>query len=193
MEIVAATLYALDILFLLSFQVLNRDYRPFAHAVSDYGVGKTARLFKVYMISGSLAAPLLAWQFWQAINPAYPATLPIYLLLVMLGRLALGLFPNDLRGTTRTRAGQVHHAATLLAFTCAYMTVAEATPLLIDSVGEPLTTMLSILRHLISAGYIAVVLTISAPLRRFFGLAERWFLYTTALWFLTASLTLPPL
>jgi hypothetical protein len=37
------------------------------------------------------------------------------------------------------------------------------------------------------------VLTISPPLRRFFGLAERVFLYATGLWFLTASLTLPPL
>jgi hypothetical protein len=45
----------------------------------------------------------------------------------------------------------------------------------------------------ISAGFIAVFLTISPPLHRFFGLSERVFLYSTALWFLTASLTLPPL
>jgi len=32
-----------------------------------------------------------------------------------------------------------------------------------------------------------------SPLRRWFGLTERLFLYATAVWFLTASLTLPPL
>ena len=193
METVAAILYGLDIFFLISFQFLNRDYRWFAHAVSDYGVGKTAGLFRVYVLSGSLAAPLLAWQFWHASAPSYPAIIPVYLLLVMLGRLALGLFPNDLRGTPRTKSGQIHHAATLLAFACAYMTVAEATPLLTASVTDALSTALLLLKHLISAGFIAVVITISPPLRRFFGLAERLFLYSTALWFLTASLTLPPL
>ena len=193
METIAATLYSLDIVFLLSFQFLNRDYRWFSHAISDYGIGKTARLFKVYVLTGSVAAPLLAWQFWQASAPDYPAVISIYLLLIMLGRLALGLYPNDLHGLPRTRAGQIHHAATLLAFACAYMTVAEATPLLAASVTDALSPALTLLKHIISAGFIAVVVTISPPLRRFFGVAERLFLYATAIWFLTASLTLPPL
>ena len=107
--------------------------------------------------------------------------------------LALGLYPNDLHGLPRTRAGQIHHAATLLAFACAYMTVAEATPLLAASVTDALSPALTLLKHIISAGFIAVVVTISPPLRRFFGVAERLFLYATAIWFLTASLTLPPL
>ena len=93
----------------------------------------------------------------------------------------------------RTVSGTIHHAATLLAFTCAYMTVAEATPLLAATVGEPLTGLLSALKHVISLTFVAVVLTITPPLRRYFGLVERIFLYATALWFLTATLTLPPL
>lgn len=193
METIAATLYGLDIVLLISFQFLNRDYPFFSHAISDYGVGKTAHLFKLYVLAGCIAAPLLAWQFWQAGPTLYPVAIPIYLLGVMLGRLAIGLFPNDVRGKPRTRAGQIHRAATLLAFTCAYMTVVEATPLLSATVSGDLALALSVLKHLISAGFIAVVLTVSAPLRRFFGLAERLFLYATALWFLTASLTLPPL
>ena len=193
METVAATLYGLDIILLISFQFLNRDYPFFSHAISDYGVGKTAGLFKIYVLAGSIAAPVLAWQFWSAKAPAYPATISIYLLLVMIGRVGIGLFPNDLRGTPRTRAGHIHHAATLLAFACAYMAVVEATPLLSASVTGPLSTILVLLRHLISASFIAVVIVISAPLRRFFGLVERLFLYSTALWCLTASLTLPPL
>ena len=193
MEIVAATLYGLDILILLSFQVLNRDYTPLSHPVSDYGVGRTAGAFKAYLLAGSIAAPLLAWQFWSAMNPGYPAMNPVYLLGVMLARLALGWFANDLRGTPRTRSGQIHHVATLVAFTCAYMTTTEATPLLAASVHGPLAEVLVWLKHLISLGFIAVVVTFSSPLRRYFGLAERLYLYATALWFLTASLSLPPL
>jgi Protein of unknown function (DUF998) len=192
MESVAAALYCADLIFLISFQFLNRDYAMFSHAVSDYGIGKTAGLFKAYVLAGAIAAPLLGWQFWSARNPDYPAIIPGYLVLVMLGRMILGLFPNDLRGSPRTPSGQIHHFGTLLAFTCAYMTVAEATPLLAGAVTGPLATVLSGLKHVISFAFIGIVLTKSAPLRRFFGLAERIFLYCTALWFLTASLTLPP-
>lgn len=193
MEILAAGLYGLDLMLLISFQFLNRDEGIFTHAVSNYGLGRSARWFRAYVIAGSLAAPVLAWQFWGARDPTYPPIIPLYLLLVMLGRLALGLCPNDLRGAPRTVSGTVHHAATLLAFTCAYMTVAEATPLLAATVGEPLTGLLSALKHVISLTFVAVVLTITPPLRRYFGLVERIFLYATALWFLTATLTLPPL
>jgi hypothetical protein len=60
MESIATALYALDILILVAFQVMNRDYGPFSHAVSDYGIGRTARLFKLYVFAGTVAAPLLA-------------------------------------------------------------------------------------------------------------------------------------
>ena len=193
MEIVAATLYGLDILILIAFQVMNRDSPQFSRAVSDYGLGKTARLFRIYILAGSIAAPLLAWQFWRAEAPAYPAAIPVYLVFVMLGRVGIGLFPNDLRGGAPSRQGKLHRAATMLAFTCAYMTVIEATPLLSGAVTGPLSLAVSGLKQLISLGFIAVVLTISAPLRPYFGIAERVFLYATAVWFLTASLTLPPL
>ena len=192
MEKVAATLYLADLICLIAFQFLNRGYGWFTHSVSDYGSGKTAHLFKIYVITGSIAAPLLAWQFWVARNPGYPPMIPVYLLLVMVGRLGIGLYPNDLRGAPRSTSGQIHHAATLLASTCAYMTVAEATPLLAATVSGPLSAALTGLKHLISVDFVAVVLTISPPLRRFFGLAERVFLYACAVWCLLASLTLPP-
>ena len=92
MEKVAASLYCADLICLMSFQFLSRDYASVSRAVSDYGVGHTARLFKIYVIFGSLAAPLLAFQFWLARDPAYPVMIPVYLLLVMVGRLGLGLW-----------------------------------------------------------------------------------------------------
>jgi hypothetical protein len=193
MEKLAAGLYGLDILILFAFQLMNRDFHLLPPAVSSYGLGKTAHLFKLYLLAGSLAAPLLAWQFWMAAAPAYPAVISVYLVLVALGRIGIAVYPNHPRGDPESFARQMHHAATLLAFACAYMAVVEATPLLSGGLEHGLPEMLEWLRHIISAGFIAVVLTISPPFRRFFGLAERVFLYATALWFLTASLTLPPL
>lgn len=184
---VAAGFFGLDILLLLSFQVLNRDYGVFTHAVSDYGVGKTAGLFRAYVTIASLAVPLLAWLFWQSRMPVYPAAIPVYLLLMTLAQIAVGLYPNDLRGQPHTRVGQIHHAATLVAFTCAYLTIADATPLLVAT--SRLGEILLGVKHLFSAGFFAVVLTISPPLRPWFGMAERLFLYSCATWFLFVSLS----
>lgn len=50
-----------------------------------------------------------------------------------------------------------------------------------------------VMKQVISVGFLAAVLTTSPTLRPWFGLAERVFLYATALWFLLATLTLPPL
>ncbi len=193
MEKLAATLYLLDLVMLFAFQLMHRDLRLLPQAVSSYGLTKTAVLFKVYLLAGSIAAPLLAWQFWMAKSPAYPAMISVYLLFVALGRIGIAIYPNHPRGAPESFERQMHHAATLLAFACAYMAVVEATPLLSGGLEHGLPEMLEWLRHIVSAGFIAVVLTISPPLRRFFGLAERIFLYATGLWFLTASLTLPPL
>jgi Protein of unknown function (DUF998) len=193
MERVAVVLYGLDLLFLLSFQLLNRDQPAFARPVSDYGLGRTAGLFRVYLIAGCIAPPILAWQVHASGDPDFPAVIPVYLGLVALGRLGIAVWQNDPHGARHSRRGNLHRAATLLAFTSAYMTVVEATPQLVALHEGARSTADQVLKHVISAGFLAVVLTISSTLRPWFGLAERVFLYSTALWFLLASLTLPPL
>ena len=193
MERVAAALYGLDLMFLLSFQVLNRDLPAFARPVSDYGLGRTARLFRVYLIAGCIAAPILAWQFHASGDPDFPASIPVYLGLVALGRLGIAVWQNDPHGAPHSRHGNLHRAATLLAFTSAYMAVVEATPQLV-ALHEGLRSVADeALKQVISLSFLAVVLTIASPLRPRFGLAERVFLWSTALWFLLATLTLPPL
>jgi hypothetical protein len=193
MEKVAAALYCLDLLFLLAFQVLNRDQPLFARPVSAYGHGRTARLFRVYLIAGCIAPPILAWQVHVSGDPDFPVTVTVYLVLVALGRLGIAVWKNDPRGAPHTREGTLHRVATLLAFTSAFMAVVEATPHLV-ALHEGLRSLADeVLKLVISAAFLAVVLTTSPALRPWFGLAERVFLYSTALWFLLATLTLPPL
>lgn len=193
MEKVAAALYGLDLLFLLAFQVMNRDQPAFAKPVSEYTLGRTARLFRVYLIAGCIAPPILAWQVHVSGDPDFPVTVTLYLALVALGRLGIAIWQNDPHGSLRTHRGNLHRAATLLAFTAAYMAVVEATPPLVALHEGWRSTGDEVLKLVISAGFLAVVLTTSPALRRWFGLAERVFLYFTALWFLLATLTLPPL
>ncbi|WP_333818169.1 DUF998 domain-containing protein [Tabrizicola sp.] len=193
MERVAAALYGLDLLFLLSFQVLNRDLPAFARPISDYGLGRTARLFRVYLIVGCIAPPILAWQVHASGDPDFSVSIPVYLGLVALGRLGIAAWRSDPRDTPRSRHGNLHRAATLLAFTSAYMAVVEATPQLVALHEGWRSIADEILKQVISISFLAVILTISSTFRPWFGLAERIFLWSTALWFLLASLTLPPL
>lgn len=193
MEKVAATLYGLDLLFLLSFQILNRDKPVFSMPISEYGLGRTARLFRIYLIAGCLAPPILAWQVHVSGDPDFPVSVTVYLGLVALGRLGIAVWKNDPHGAAHTGRGNLHRAATLLAFTCAYMAVVEATPQLVALHAGARSVADELFKHLISLGFLAVVLTTSPALRQWFGLAERVFLYATALWFLLATLTLPPL
>lgn len=193
MEKVAAGFYVLDLLFLISFQVLNRDKPAFALPISDYGLGRTARLFRIYLIAGCLAPPLLAWQVHVSGDPDFPVSVTVYLGLVALGRLGIAVWKNDPHGAPHTSLGNLHRAATLLAFTAAYMTVVEATPQLVALHAGARSIADEVLKHLISLGFLAVVVTTSPTLRPWFGLAERVFLSATALWFLLATLTLPPL
>lgn len=193
MEWVAAGLYGFDLLFLLSLQILNRDMPVFARPVSDYGLGRTARLFRVYLIAGCLAPPIFAWQVLVSGNPDFPAPIPVYLALVALGRLGIAVWHSDAQAGPHTRTGQLHRAATLLAFTSALLVVLEVTPQLALRHDGGLSVADQVLKQVVSVSFVAVVLTISFPVHRFFGLAERAFLWSTALWFLLASLTLPPL
>ena len=185
----AAILFGCDIAFLMLFQAINRDFRWRPAAVSSYGIGPTARMFSASVVVGSLAAPLLAALFWVSRAPVYPAAISLYLVAMMVGRIGVGLFPNSPHGSPRTLSGTIHHGATLLAFTAAWMTIAEAEPVLTASAAAPLPGILTLMKHAISLGFIGVVLAMTEPLHRYFGLAERLFLYATALWFLLAALS----
>ena len=188
METIATSLYVFDLAILLFFEATTRQRGP----ISNFGIGPTAGVFRVYMIVGSLAAPILALQLWMA--QVYPATLSIYLGLIALGRIGIAAFPLYPADMGRGRIRQLHRAFTLLAFVCAFMTVTEATPLITDQLMTgPHAAILWGLKHLITVAFLTVMLTGSPSLRRYFGLAERAFLYATGLWFITATLTLPPL
>lgn len=193
MEAVAAALYGLDLLFLLSFQVLNPDQPAFARPISDYGLGRTARLFRVYLVAGCIAPPILAWQVHVSGDPDVPLSVTVYLVLVALGRLGIAVWQSDPQDAPHSRHGNLHRAATLLAFTAAYMAVVEATPALVELHAGVRSVADEVLKQVISVSFLAVVLTIASTLRPWFGLAERAFLWSTALWFLLATLTLPPL
>ena len=177
-----AIVYALNLLLLVSFHLLNRQYNPVTHAVSDYGVGKTATLFRVYVVVGTVGALMLSRLVWLA-SPPLPSAVAWYLLAMAAARVGVGLFPTDVPGASRTITGRVHLVFAILAFTFAYMSIAKATPYLSEA--SPLLRPLH-LGAMVGLG--AVVVSMKGPLSPFFGLTERLFLFATATWFLVVAL-----
>ena len=182
MALLTLGLYAVNLVLLLAFHVVDRQYSPVSNAVSDYGVGPTARLFQIYATVGTFAALGLAWMFWHS-TPALPPAITYTLLAMAAARVGVAVFPTDLPGTPKTLTGRVHLLAAILTFTFAYMTIAKATPLL-----QGTSALLGPLHIAAMVGLAAVVITLVGPLRPLFGLAERLFLFATASWFLVVSL-----
>lgn len=185
--LLATGLYVVSIALFLGLHLLHSPYSALRHAVSDYGVGPTARLFQVYVWAGNAGALALIALFSFAQQPHFPALIALFMLVMLGSRMGVARFKTDVEGSPRTRAGSIHYLFAILTFAFAYTTIANATPMLVAATPPPLASLLSMLHAVALAALIGVVVTVFAPLRRFFAVVERVFLLTTMLWFLAAS------
>ncbi|BCJ45826.1 membrane protein [Actinoplanes ianthinogenes] len=167
-------------------------YSVVRNAVSDYGVGPTAGLFRVAVVANSLGILALTGALAGAFGSGPFSTADyVILLLIPVTRLAMGFFPTDVPGERVTTTGRIHLLLAIASFTFVYLSVANLTPYLSDITAEVTGYVLITLRWLAAAGLLAVVVTMVAPaLRRVFGLAERVFLLSSNVWFLVVALVI---
>lgn len=167
---------------LILFFVLNArgGYSPLVHAVSDYGVGPTRRLFNVYALIGCAAAVLLAVAL--LVDGRFPMRGAIYLAVVAVLRLGVLAFPTDLEGQTLTRTGKLHYLFAIASFALLYMAIDVFHPVAVTLLAQPAVAVLTVLKWVVTLSLIAVVVCLAPPLRKIFGLVERIFLLSTMLW-----------
>lgn len=185
--ILAALLYGLTLAIFLAFHRLRPDVNILRDPVSNYGVGSSAALFRVYAMLGAAAALVLALEF-HLLGQA-PGRLVAYLALSALARAGVAIFPTDPGHEFAGRNGRLHMLFAIANFALVYMAVDVASGVIAAN-ASPLaggTTVLSWVAALSLAG---VVLTMIGPLRGRFGLAERIFLASTALFLLLAAVFL---
>jgi len=187
-SLLAATCYAVVLAVFLAFHVLAPERSIFAHAVSDYAVGRTARLFVGYGLVGSLGAALLA--IATVSTGDFPVRIPIYLALLAILRIGVLRFRTDIEGEAVTREGKLHYVFAIVTFALTYMIVSTSQPTLDTFANPPLNAVLGGLGWIVTAALVGVVTTLLPPLRRVFGLAERIFLLSTASWLLLLAVTL---
>lgn len=183
-----ATLGYLTLLGLLHAR--STGYNPIRHAVSDYAVGPTARLFATALTTSSAAVLALGFALILGVgSPPLPTRTVLFLLIIPLTRIGMTLFPTTLEGQHLTRTSLAHYAFAIAAFTLTYLAISETTPVLLASDPAPwLHTTLTAAALTVAPSLALVVITMLRPLRRIFGLFERIFLLTTNVWFLAAAL-----
>jgi Protein of unknown function (DUF998) len=183
----ATVCYSIVVALFFVFHFVDRNHSPLKNAVSEYGIGGTASMFVVYGLVGSLGALLLALATLKTSAAIFPKRVPLYLVLLAVLRLGVLRFHTDMQGEKRTKDGRFHFIFAIATFALTYMTVTAAQPT-VDAISEStIGIILETLSWTAAISLVAVVVALLTPLRAYFGVVERIFLLSTALWLLTLS------
>jgi hypothetical protein len=174
---------------LLWLHIKPTGYYPMRHAISDYGVGPTHRLFNIYLQLTNFGGVTLAIALMAGLNaPSVPQRSIVLFFLLVAIRICLSLFPTDLEGHSLTRIGILHYIFAILSIGFVYTITAQLTPFFQARPDwQAVNSILKVLLNIATPALIAIVITMWKPLRSIFGLFERLFIATTAVWFLVVS------
>jgi len=168
---------------------LPTGYDLVHNAVSDYGVGQYAPLFRVSLWAGSIA--VLALAIGLTLDPGAPPLLTrglVFLGLVAACRIGESLFPTTVEGQKLTRTGAMHYLFAILTFGFTYAAISDLTPDLVKLYPwHAHRGTLDWLSGAMLVGLILVLATLLPRLRHVFGLCERFFLAVTYIWLVAVA------
>lgn len=179
---------------LVWLHLLPTGYQPVRNAVSDYGVGRFAHLYRAQTTACAVSALLLAGAVSVGVDPA-PTSVVVLLVVFAVARILIPWYPTDLDRGHPTRTGRIHVLLAGLAFG----SIAWAAAALPDRVDWP-----GIHGTLVALGWAVVVLAVACGLcmsralhratEPFFGLVERVFYVAMLSWLALVAIQLlsPP-
>ncbi|HTZ88630.1 MAG TPA: DUF998 domain-containing protein, partial [Solirubrobacteraceae bacterium] len=98
LSIVAALAAAAQAAALITLHVLPTGYNPRSDAVSDYGIGRYRAWFWAQAVAGGVAGLALAIALAET-TPSIPALVVVMLLVSVVARFLIPLFPTDQNGS----------------------------------------------------------------------------------------------
>jgi hypothetical protein len=176
---VAALAYLVQLALFLALNIRG-TYSLVGHAVSDYGVGPSRRLFMIYGLTGIIAAIVLGVAV--LVDGRFPTRGGVYLLIMAALRLGVLTFPTDLEGQRLTGTGRLHYVFAIASFALAYMAIDVLNPIALPIAADWTSLVLGGLYWIVAASLAGVVICLIPALRRVFGLVERLFLVSVMLW-----------
>lgn len=175
----AALAYLVQVALFLTLNIRGK-YSLVGHAVSDYGIGPSRRLFTIYGLIGIVAAIALGAAVLT--DGRFPLRGGVYLLAMATLRLGVLAFPTDLEGERLTKTGRLHYLFAIASFALAYMAIDVLNPIALPVVANWASPVLNGLYWIVAASLAAVVICLIPALRVVFGLVERVFLVSVMLW-----------
>lgn len=182
MAVIYLPVLALYLVTLVLFILLHvrGTYDPVRTAVSDYAIGPTRRLFLLDGAAGGLAAALLGGLVLS--DARFPPMAGLFLLAHACLRFGVLAFPVDLEGQSMSRHGKLHYTFAVPGFAMVYLAIHALGPATREIVPGAIHITFTVLEAVASFALAAVAVCLFPPLRRVFGLVERVFLLSTALW-----------
>lgn len=168
----------------------HKEYNPIYHAVSDYGVGSSKRF---YAISGYVSAIgslslAIALYFWSY-DFSFKTTAIILLLVRVISVVGVIIFPTDIEGMEKTKNGKIHLLLAVVQFTAIAIFVFNMTERLQPILNQGFSAFLGALEYVVKFGLITLVAAmVIRKLKKYFGLFERVFLYSSAFYILICSI-----
>lgn len=194
--VLAATALVLGVARLVVFVALHlvrSDYNIVEHAVSDYAVGRTRTLSSVMTwitaaFWGVLAlATLVAFPDWKDLGGVVVCLFALAVIFIV-----LPFLPTDVEGAPVTTIGRLHMLAAIAWFALSYACMGNFVRLLEDASPQPWGATLVVLSVVALVSLIALVAAlVIRPARRYvFGIAERVFILSVTLFYITVTIVM---
>ena len=179
-------LYCICLALFVAVHLKNKEYNLFQHALSDYDIGSTHRLFQVYVWIGNLGTLCLAAAFLFSAEPSLRGTIPVLIAAMVVCRIGLSLFKTDLEGRRMTLSGIVHYLFAVGSFALAYIVIARVDSSLLErALPTGVALAVRVYGRVLTAVLAGVCVTMFRLLRRFFALVERLYILSVLIWFMT--------
>jgi hypothetical protein len=159
---------------------------PIRQAVSDFGASDRGALFKVHGAIGCLAAMALALTVASAGEPAFPARIAGYLLVMAAARLVVGFVPTDAEGLASTSSGRVHSLAAVVVFICAALVIIDGTRVA-TSAWPAQARFWQGMQWLVIVTLAGMAATRLERWKFAFGLFERAFIIASTVWYMALA------
>ncbi|EMC02687.1 DUF998 domain-containing protein [Streptococcus mutans] len=160
-------------------------YHPMTHAVSDYGIGQNKSYFQLAGLANTfrnlfLILSLIFWKY----SFSFKKEAILLLILAIIGYAGVALFPTDIEGSKRTVKGIIHLLFAILQFTALAIFIFNVTEVL-KPLNATLFLIASYIKIVVEVGLYGLVIALFLPfVKKYFGLFERLFLYSSNLYIL---------
>ncbi len=185
LNVLALLLLISNIALFVIMHLRTNDYSIIYNAVSDYAIGNTNRLFRIYLWAGSLGYICLFCMVLLSPVLRLEKIFPILLALVIIFRILLVFFKTNIEGQKTTINGIIHYILAIGNFSFVYIFIVKYD--IRSRIIVELRNYQSLVKNyeiVLTIALIGVVISMFKPLRILFGIIERIYILGIALWFI---------